>query len=61
MDIINVTDVSGTEFPAGRRTRVLVGENLAHRAVIRIGHIAIRVNVIKISVIRIARQGFSRP
>ena len=25
MDIINVADISGMEFPAGRRTRVLVG------------------------------------
>ena len=42
MDIINVADVGGTEFPAGRRTRVLVGPDApleAERFVM--GHVTI--------------------
>ena len=42
MDIINVADVDGVEFPAGRRTRVLVGPDApleAERFVI--GHVTI--------------------
>ena len=27
MNIINIIDIEGTEFPAGRRTRVILGEN----------------------------------
>ena len=32
MDIINVADVAGVEFPAGRRTRVLVGPDASLEA-----------------------------
>lgn len=32
MDIINVADIAGMEFPAGRRTRVLVGPEAALEA-----------------------------
>ena len=42
MDIINVADVGGVEFPAGRRTRVLVGPDApleAERFVM--GHVTI--------------------
>ena len=42
MDVINVADVGGVEFPAGRRTRVLVGLNApleAERFVM--GHVTI--------------------
>jgi mannose-6-phosphate isomerase-like protein (cupin superfamily) len=32
MKFFNIDDIEGTEFPAGRRTRVLVGENAPIRA-----------------------------
>ena len=32
MDIVNIWDIEGTEFPAGRRTRVIVGPGSAIEA-----------------------------
>jgi len=42
MDIVNVADIAGMEFPAGRRTRVLVGpEARLEAAGFVMGHVTI--------------------